>query len=259
MDEPSLSFNQAASKIEWSKVLINNLKREVGAFIKAKPYHVAVEPDSQIGSYQFKVGLARQIPPLVTLLMGDICGNLRASLDYAWMGLVRKENPGQASKRTLPIADNRKGLVSTIGNAPIKMAAKEIEILLLDRIKPHRDFANGGNRPLIALNDLANWNKHNLLIATAGVTYVPEIWIGTNHIYGAQVRGGVCSLVTYSGEHGDLTYDGEPTVDILFGRHDFVENEPVVPTLANLAQVASEALKAFCEAFPDPRNPRFGH
>lgn len=175
------------------------------------------------------------------------------------MGIIRKENPGQADKLTLPIASNRKGLKSTIGKAPIKVSVKEVEGLLLDRIKSYRDFADGGNRPLVALNDLSNWNKHNLLIATAGVTYVPDLRFGTNFVSGCEVHGGVASLVHYFPEDGELTYEGEPTVDVLFGQPGLVKDKPVIPTLLNLAEVTLESLKAFCDVFPDCQNPRFSH
>jgi hypothetical protein len=47
----------------------------------------------------------------------------------------------------------------------------------------------------------------------------------------------------------------EPTAEIVFGQHEFVEYEPVIPTLLNMSQVAGQALKAFCEAFPSEDNP----
>jgi hypothetical protein len=262
MDEPAVSFNQAALKIEWSNVLIENLHREGASFIEGKPYHISFQRDPEEGCYRFKVGLTRDVPPQIPLLMGDICGNLRSSLDYAWMGVIRKENPGQTERKSLPIADNRKGLISTIGDAPIKASAKQAKVLLVDVIKSHRDIDNGGNKAVVALNKLSNWNKHNLLVSAVGVTYVPSVTINCRtlknaRMIGVKVRGGICSLFESTSAECELTYDGEPTVDILFGNHDLVKDEPVVPTLRNLAQATLEALHAFCEAFPSPLNPTF--
>jgi hypothetical protein len=236
MNEPSASFNDAALKIQWSQILIENLKRECASFIQLKPYQISVEANAEHGGYLFKVGLTREIPPPVRLLMGDICSNLRASLDYAWMGLIRKVNPGQTEKKTLPVADNRKGLISAIDKIPVKIPIKETQDLLADRIKFHSDFGDGGNKPLIALNRLCNWNKHNLLIATAGVTYVPLVRGPGFVMPHLHVYGGVGAVLNFSSNPGDLTYEGEPTVEILFGKHDFVQHEPVLPTLINLAQ-----------------------
>src|SRR5919205_2337383 len=96
MSEPAISFNQTASKIQWSQELIQNLEARCTAFINAKPYHITFERNVESGAYHFNVGLTREIPLEINLLMGDICSNLRASLDYAWMGLVRRESPGRA-------------------------------------------------------------------------------------------------------------------------------------------------------------------
>lgn len=260
MDEPAVSFNQAALKIKWAEILIDQLNRHCTSFVDEKSYTVVFKRDAEIGSYFFKVGLTRQVPPEIPLLMGDICSNLRAALDYAWTGLVRKEHPGYAHRCTLPIADNRKGLKSTIAKSLVKAAANEAEVLLVDRIKSHRDYANGGNTAIVALNELSNWNKHNLLIASVGVTNVPSVTLSSDSgltfkMSGLKVRGGVCSLAQIVVPNAEISYDGDPTVDIVFGKHDFVGDEPVIPTLANLAQASLQALHAFCEAFPSPLNP----
>jgi hypothetical protein len=260
VDEPVLSFNQAALKIQWSQILIQNLDRVCAYFIQSKPYHVSVERDAQEGRYRFDVGLKQDIPPQISLLMGDICGNLRAALDYAWMGLVRRESSKDADKKTLPFANDRQALKGMVTSSAIKRAAKEAEGLLVDRIKPHYDFTNGGNVPLAALNKLSNWNKHNLLIAAAGVTQIRSVDLGRgNRIERLNVYGGVCTPVGFASPDGKLTYEGEPAVEILFGKHDLVEHDSVVPTLVNLSEAAAEALQAFCEVFPDPRNPTFSH
>jgi hypothetical protein len=252
-----------ALKIEWSHVLIENLNHECASFIKGKPYHVSFERDVEKRCCRFNVGFTRKIPPQIPMLMSDICGNLLASLDYAWMGVIRKENPTQAEKRTLPIADNRKGLKSTIRNTPIQTAIKEAEILLVDRIKSHRDFTDGGNKAIAAFNGLSNWNKHNLLMVAGGVTAIPGLIANSStmrdyRISDIKIYGGVCSPISIDGSDCEITYDGDPTVDIVFGKHELVWNEPVVPTLRNLAQTSLEALHAFCETFPDPRNPVIG-
>jgi hypothetical protein len=72
------------------------------------------------------------------------------------------------------------------------------------------------------------------------------------------VEGGICSLFHYSPEYRDLRYEGEPTVKILFGGRNLVQNQPIVPTLANLTQATTEAIEAFCDVFPSASNPRFG-
>ena len=175
--EPHLSFHHARLKVEWAKAHIRYLNDICRSFIDEKPYVLTVEPDSDSGNDLFQVGMTQGIPANIALLMGDAVANLRAALDYAWMGLARAHNPS-ITKLTLPIGDNRKGLISTIEQAPIGPAVEQAKLLLGDRIKSHRDFADGGNRPIIALNELSNWNKHNLLVTAMAVTSIPLIRFG---------------------------------------------------------------------------------
>jgi hypothetical protein len=258
MHEPSLSFNHAALKIAWANELLRNLVEASNAFIKEKPYTVAIKPDPDGEGYVFELGLTRNIPKVVPLLVGDIAGNLRASLDYAWMGLVRAAAITN-DKTTLPIASNWKGLIKTIETSPIGGAVEEAKRLLGNTIKTHRDFPNGGNVAIAALNDLSNWNKHNLIVTTAGVTEVRNVTFGVGCKVGRiQVHGGKTgALGIDSGMADNLTYEGEPRVEIIFGAHELVQHNPVVPTLLQLSQAATQALKAFCEAFPSQNNPIF--
>jgi hypothetical protein len=251
MAEPSISFHHAGSKIEWAKQHISHFNTASKSWLDRKPYSIELKTHPDTGEHHFEVGLAEPMPVWVPLAMGDICGNLRASLDYMWMGLVRAATPGNPSKKTLPIADNRKGLVATIAQAPIGAAIPEAERLLADEIRAHRDFADGGNQGLIALNELSNWNKHNLLVATAAVTQLTNVQLGGLRIGQLRVKGGIGNVAVFAGHLAQpkLQYDDDPTVEIVFGQHDIVSGEPVVPTLLNFAQFCSETLKAFREAF----------
>lgn len=89
MKEPHISFSHALLKIEWAEQFIHHLQSEINVFMAAEPYSVRIERDPQDGSYSLEVGNTGYIPPIILLLAGDVVGNLRASLDFAWMGLVR--------------------------------------------------------------------------------------------------------------------------------------------------------------------------
>lgn len=258
MNEPSISFQHAALKINWANELLRHLVEASNSFIKEKPYTVALKPDPEDGGYVFELGLTRDIPPAIPLLVGDITGNLRASLDYAWMGLVRAAGI-TTDKKTLPIGSDRKGLIKTIESAPISGAVEEAKRLLGDRIKTHRDFANGGNMAIAALNDLSNWNKHNLIITTAGVTEIRNVTFGIGNKIGVlQIHGGKANAIGFGpGMADNFAYEGEPRVEIIFGGHKLVQNNPVIPTLLQLGQAAAQTIKAFCESFPSNDNPTF--
>ncbi len=251
--EPYVSFHHARLKVEWAKHHIEHLDILCKAFIDAKPYAISNKADPTGGGHRFHAGMNRPMDCRIGLLAGDICGNLRASLDYAWMGLVRASNPFEVKRKTLPIADNRKGLIATIEQAPIGSAVEQAKLLLGDRIKPHRDFSAGGNRAICILNDLCNWNKHNLLAISTGNLTIPTLRDDFgNVIVRTEVRGYIDPHATIIRSQGKFEYEGEPSLEVVFAEHEGIENEPIIPTLVNLSEAASQAVEAFCETFGMP-------
>jgi hypothetical protein len=250
--EPAISFRHAALKVKWANERIKNLEALCNDFLATKPYVAGIE-DNAGGDFQ--IGMTRPVPPAIPLLMGDIVANIRSSLDYAWMGLVRAASGPKAKKRTLPIGDNRKGVIAMIADHPIGAAIEEAKRLLGDTIKSHRDFSDGGNRALAALNELANWNKHNMLIAQVGAVTAHATQVGSNLIMECRFIGNQPSNFGTAPEGTETRHYVEPTAEIVFGKHEFVESEAVIPTLISMSQVVGKALKAFCQAFPSEDNP----
>lgn len=258
IQEPHLSFCHAALKIVWAGKLINHLDGWCKEFIESKPYDVTSERDDPSGSnYLVQAGATKPIPPAISLLTGDIVGNLRSSLDFAWMGLARDVDP-KLSRLTLPTASNRQGLVKTIQASPVGQAFPQTEGLLGDTIRSHRDFTNGGNRAVAALNQLANWNKHNLLII--GVAHTSfSFSIGTNVFTDMQVEGDIRRFMEFENLGDDEpTHQREATFEIIFNEeHTLVARQALIPTLIRLSQASMQAVQAFCDAFPSLDNPRF--
>ena len=251
--EPSLSFHNADLKIKWAAEGLNYLNTICEDFIKSKPYVVRSDPDAAGTGQVLHVGLTQPIPPEINLLAGDIVGNLRSALDFAWMGLVRSlaKTGTKPDKLTLPIGNDRKGLKGTIAQSLVgKAFKKQTESLLVDRIKSHRDLADGGNESLVALNDLSNWNKHNLLIITLGQTGFSGSFGGIRHMSNNAFIGNVRGVIRWSGSTGlDLDHDNEPTCQIVFGGHEIVKHKPVIPTLANFCLMCGESLDLFRQEF----------
>lgn len=256
--EPHTSFRAARHKIVWAQQNILNLQSVIDAFVQEKPYSVRLNPDTERGGYNIEVGLTRGLPIEVSLMLGDICGNLRASMDYMWMGLVRAHQGEGASKQTMPIGSNRKSLEAQIEKAPIGAALEKAQFVLVDRIQSHRDFENRGNIDIAALNDLSNWNKHNLIIATAGVTALRHVNYGGLTVDLLKVQGGIARVVGIGPDvKGEFRYEGDPVIDVVFGPHKLVHRSSVIPKLVTFQKTVVDALKAFCEAFPSDLNPIF--
>lgn len=251
--EPQVSFHHARLKVEWAKHHIQQLDLLCKAFIKSHPYNLTSERDVVSGEFRFHAGMNVPMDCRIGLLAGDICGNLRASLDYAWMGLVRAHNPDQAAKRTMPIGTNQRDLLATIEKAPIGTAAELAKNLLCDQIKPHRDFSGGGNQAICILNDLSNWNKHNMLAISTGRLHVPTMTDGFGNVFvGATAKGYVGPNVSMIRSPSEFKYEGEPSFEVVFAEHEGVDNAPVVPTLLHLSEETSRAIEAFCHTFGMP-------
>lgn len=221
------------------------------AYLATKPHVASYEADAEAGGHLLKVGFSNPIPPEFALIVGDICGNLRASLDFCWMGLVRAHLGPTAAKATLPITTNRKGIVSMVGKAEIGAAREKAERLLLDTVKPYSDVTEGGNTAICTLNELSNRNKHNWLILQLGRTTLPVMRDQFGNTYDLRATGGVGNVIRFGpGFEPKLEYDGEPTAEIVFGNGMSVKDKPVVPTVINLAQATRNAVEAFVKEFP---------
>lgn len=251
MQEPFKSFNHAAMKIEWARRSIQQFQLAVTGWVEHCDSPVQLAENLGGVGYSLVVGV--EMPPWVPLWAGDICNNLRSSLDFAWMGLVRAANPGSNDKKTLPIADNRKGLLATINKAPIGGALETATILLAENIRPHKDFADGGNVNIAELNDLSNWNKHNLLLAGYAVTELKNVKIGNIQI-GTLRNGGRGVIINFAGhiKSAELIYEGKPMIDIIFAQGNAIKGRSILTTLADFHDSCLEALNAFRGAFPDP-------
>lgn len=261
MEEPAISFRHATLKLKWAGELFHNLQTVANAWIKDGQAHaVSVERDPDRHGYVVKMGL-EGMPWQIPCLVGDICHNCRNVFDYAWMGLVRAT--GSNEKKPMPISSNRQGLITTIGQASIGAARAEAERLLGDIIRSHRDFQNGGNVALAELNELSNWQKHNLLIATLNVTEIRNVRIDSTHamntsigriaVYGNKVQ----MPIAIEGDLLKFEHDGKPSLDVFFEGPKLVARQTLLPAMVKFHQTALQGLKAFCEAFPSPDNPTF--
>lgn len=259
--EPAISFYHAALKVKWSGVLIDNLNSSIEAWRKTKPCAVWPEFDSETNLTNIMSGIKGGLDASIPLLAGDIVANLRSALDCAWMGLVRAE--GFEAKHTLPIANNRKGLISTVRNSPIQTALGQAERLLVDDLRSHQDFGDGGNRALCALNNLNNWQKHNLLIAAPVSTVSHRMIIDTtmgkgNEVWGNITRGfGIACMISIAGKPTKIRHQGEPTCEVLIQGEHLIDAQPIIPTMVNFREVVTQALQAFVARFPEGDSVEF--
>ncbi len=263
MVEPHLSFRDAALKIIWAGELRRQLHARFAAFADTKPYEVTLEHKPDEGGYAFGAKITQPLPYEIPCLIGDVCHNLRASLDFCFMGLKRSLDPESKRTGNVPFGTNRKDCKGTvrkvfepIASAPVVDALTE---LFCDTIKTHQDFPAGGNWLLYALNDLSNWQKHNMLIATPCVTKLAQDATLISDDGSRATCGGakIGSNAIFLSGNVSLHQSGDPTIEIVIEGEHLARRRDALPLLADFEQATIEALKAFCEAFPSADNPKF--
>lgn len=253
MSEPDLSIHHAELKIIWANQLINKLDAEIKSFIERKPYSISLEPEPNADAFLLRVDLSEGIPFLIPCLIGDICNNLRSSIDTCWMGLQRSINPS-CRRSYFPIrsqeVDLEKEVIKTMEGQDLKKM-----MTILDQIKPHHEFESGGNKHLISLNELNNWQKHNMLVPAFGVTRLGENTVissndgSTIELSRALVNGRVAGI---GGTKADMTYDSDPAVEVFVNANKLGGHHPAIPLLMAFKDVAIDCLNCFKREFSNP-------
>jgi hypothetical protein len=245
MKQPQKSFADAAIKVAWATHLLGELEKSIVNYLGTKPYTIALSPEPS--GILLVVTPTVPLPENVPCLAGDICSNLRAALDFCWTGLQRMEGV-KDPKDGLPFTDNEKGLRTTATNAFKDKTLKKVIDLLATKIRSHRDFGSGGNQNLCLLNDLRNWQKHNMLITSFGVTRLPSDAVLSSDdgsvivLGGARVSGRVAFI---GGQKADLRYSGDPVVEVLTEFRSLTASTPLIPLMSDLLDETSKAVAAF--------------
>ena len=175
-------------------------------------------------------------------VVGDAVNNLREALDY-WINNAVLWRTNVRGKLHFPFAEERKNLKTTRNYLLIERAFPELAAKILNEIEPCRDT----NLYLWAVTSLCNKNKHNdfLPVVTIGITdnFFAETE-GCNTFTGGIIKHDAnnnCIFIR-SGYPIKLKKDLRFSTEITFPKGAVFENQPVIPTLVNMAQVVSETL-----------------
>lgn len=169
------------------------------------------------------------------------------------MGLQRSINPS-CRRSYFPIrsqeVDLEKEVIKTMEGQDLKKM-----MTILDQIKPHHEFESGGNKHLISLNELNNWQKHNMLVPAFGVTRLGENTVissndgSTIELSRALVNGRVAGI---GGTKADMTYDSDPAVEVFVNANKLGGHHPAIPLLMAFKDVAIDCLNCFKREFSNP-------
>jgi hypothetical protein len=108
-------FASAHRKIARAKEHLNNLSKEIRAFIDSGAYEQVVEDDTDRPGYTFhKIRLTKTIPRSIEHIAGDVITNLRSALDHACFGVAMASGNPDPRYAYFPFARNVEGLENAI-------------------------------------------------------------------------------------------------------------------------------------------------
>ena len=188
----------------------------------------------------------KPIPETLALVIGDAAHNLRSALDHLATSICRSVDPN--AKIHFPIHPKRKNLETAPVLNLIEEAIPGAKKAFLKDIRPE----NGPNESLWLFNDLDNDDKHNFILPAVAVTGVRNLNItaaGFN-IKDCTIIGDAASpmgIFGAPGFAGELTIHNNPAVSVAvsFGDGTPFKDQPVIPTLTQIAELVSGTIDKF--------------
>lgn len=169
--------------MDRAKQHINALRGETKSFLERdpKPLGFRTEETAGVGEevkYALYAVVRQEPPPELGLIAGDAIQNIRHALDY----LVYELSSPRERKRgntQFPIFDDLSRF-EAMGVPRIKSIEGD-ERALIERLQPYNAFKVPRASPLFILNQLANQDKHRLLLPVAAAPNQLDTWIASGN------------------------------------------------------------------------------
>jgi hypothetical protein len=248
-----MPFSGPKLKVQRARQHISDLQGFLNSFFKPADYRFIEETHPETGQYVLKFELLRQVSPDIALLIGDVLHNLRSALDFSYYLAVSKSGGQPTDFSKFLVEETRERLEGPLRGGSIRHSAA-LQNLILDGIQPYK----AGNYMLWALHQLNIIDKHKLLVPVVQATRLVGVDFdaGSNRFRGMSFgihNGRITDLISGTGEIKIHNY-GMPTFEILFERGLPMENQSVIPTLWQFANVVSGVVEKF-EDFFKPKDP----
>jgi hypothetical protein len=171
-------FVSARLKLERARKHIADIDAEISNLLSDKFTSISIAHDAAIGGDYIQIE-TKGLPPSIGLMAGDAVNNLRSALDHMVSQMVFEKTGTRPGHVKYPIYPTRQDLEGSVVNNPkakVKLAGDKFMDYLTNDAMPYK----GGNESYLALNDLANMDKHEIIVPHVGVTGAPLIRLGDN-------------------------------------------------------------------------------
>lgn len=155
MNDPLSSSRQKLARAEKH---FADLQREILEFSQQNPYEQVAEPHSDKQGFTVeKVRMTKEIPATIADLTADIAISLRSALDNAGYAIAVAAGVNNPRHCAFPFAGSAAQMANALGRS--KDIPERIQSLFCG-FQPYK----GGNDLLWALNEVADTDKHKMVI-----------------------------------------------------------------------------------------------
>jgi hypothetical protein len=247
-------------KFEWARCHLDDLNEKLFEWRNSNPYSISREKHPNLPNHFTARITVQPIPPdPFALLIGDIVHNLRGTLDRLMYALASKhvkpftqqvaeisEFPIFGDKRRKGIAAVEKDLFN--GKlAPILNAIPPQAKTIIQRVQPYQRGKGFDSHPLWWLYELANIDKHRLLLTAAlnqlGATFAPNQCINVDvkslkiDVHGGELKDQT-EIVTYHvlpiDPCREMYVDFHPAINVAFKCGSRVDGKDVIVTIGEI-------------------------
>ncbi len=248
-------------RIKRAKEHFDDLEGLITGFLYVdKPYEVVPYDDPKTGERVYQFRIHQPIPPLVSVLVGDIVHCLRVSLDHLVFALVKPKAPKVFRNIAFPFSKNASDLKGKIKflqaqmakHAPVEAARDAMD--LIRRTEPYPRSKIG----LYCIHDLNNRDKHRLLLACCScfsgmASGVPVFSVEEARAFYRKINAG---FALYDGKEflrlpaqpigNDEAYKNVKfSFDIAFGEPRGLKGKAILPTLEGYINLIEGIIEPF--------------
>ena len=184
-------FYSSKFSINRGKQRTLDFSKSARGFVESNPYAFVSEVDPDSNYEVHKIKMVKPMPESIEGEAVEAANHLRSALDQAMFAIGGK---GAYFPIAHNLSDFEKGVKGRCKNIPVEITD------IVRRFKPYR----GGNDLLWALNEVANTQKHGVIVPIA--------------MQPVSVRSGNISISRHTGENGPILIGKSPV-------WDFVKNE----------------------------------
>ena len=225
-------FSAARLKIDRAEKHISDLDGAIQRLQEG--YTCVIEQEPELRGNMIKYEIVDQLNRSIeiALIAGDAIHNLKAALDFSWVGALSRIGLQSNKYTKFPVAETIDELKSMLGSRKIASVSPALYALVLDEIQPYtagRFFVHDLHRLDIA-------DKHKLIIPIVSYGGVSGIAV-QDESTGEIRRGDTYGFPINGGFHVDFDNSqsikdtGKLSVSVMFGKGDGADGFPVIDML----------------------------